>query len=133
MKLRLKEDPKEWRKAALLGALGLTLLSSLFCWRRLLPVGGLMAVLSVLACVALAALMRPRWFRGYYRLGSRVGFYLTRFAGYAALTRLFLFILVPMGLIMRLCGQDLLWFKRKSTTDSYWVASQPLSPLDRMF
>ena len=65
MKLKLKEDPKEWRKAALFGSLGLAGLSTLLRWRRILPVNGWVIALAILAFVALAACLCPRWFRGY--------------------------------------------------------------------
>ena len=37
MKLKLKEDPKEWRKAAWMSALGLAVFSSLLRWRHKIP------------------------------------------------------------------------------------------------
>ena len=64
MKLNFKEDPKEWRKSALLTALGLALVSSLLRWRKHLPVNVWLALLALLGFVAILAGLQPRWFRG---------------------------------------------------------------------
>lgn len=130
MKLTLKEDPREWRKAVWFGALGLAVLSSLLCWRRVLPLAGWGVVLAALATVALVAAARPRWFRGYYRCMARVGFGLARWFGFAALTVLFLFVLTPLGLILRLCGKDLLGLRHHRSTKSYWHPARSASKLD---
>ncbi|HXR08792.1 MAG TPA: hypothetical protein VN765_15750, partial [Candidatus Acidoferrum sp.] len=73
MKLKLKEDPKEWRKAVWMSALGLALLSGLLRWRRVLSMTGWGLVLFLMAGLAAAAALRPRWFRGYYRFSARMG------------------------------------------------------------
>ena len=78
MKLRFKEDPREWRKSTLLTALGLAVLSSVLRWRHVLPVAGWVVVLACLAVVALLACVQPRWFRGYYRWSARIGFVLSQ-------------------------------------------------------
>jgi hypothetical protein len=133
MKLKLKEDPKEWRKAALFSTLGLAILSSLLRWRRVLPAKGWIIVLIVLACVALSALAQPRWFRGWYRFSSRLGFYISRFIGCALLAILFFLILTPLGLLLRLLGKDLLRLKRARDTTTYWNQARESGPLDRLF
>jgi hypothetical protein len=133
MKLRLKEDPKEWRKAVWFGALGLAILSSLLGWRRVLSFAGWLTALAVLAVLALTATARPRWFRGYYRFASRLGFRISQFAGYALLTVLFLLVLTPLGLILRLLGKDLLRLKRTPEETTYWRPCGETSPLDRSF
>ena len=133
MKLKLKEDPKEWRKAALFSTLGLAILSSLLRWRRVLPPKGWIIVLIVLACVALSALAQPRWFRSWYRFSSRIGFYISRFIGCALLAILFFLILTPLGLLLRLLGKDLLRLKRPQSTETYWSPTKPSGPLERLF
>jgi hypothetical protein len=73
MKLIYKEEPKEWRKSALLTALGLAILSAVLRWRRRLPVKFWCAMLALLGLVAICAVLQPRWFRGWYRLSLRLG------------------------------------------------------------
>jgi hypothetical protein len=133
MKLRLKEDPKEWRKATLLSAGGLALLSSLLCWRGVLPKAGWVAALAVLGATAVASLVAPRWFRGYYRFSHRLGFHLARGLGFLALGAIFVLVITPMGLALRAFGQDPLRLKRPAQKESYWHPAKANSPLDRMF
>jgi hypothetical protein len=133
MKLKLKEEPKEWRKAAWFGSLGMGILSTVLRWRHVLPPSGWKAVLAVLGVVAVCAWLRPRWFRGYYRFTSRLAFYLTQFVGYAVLAVLFLVVVTPLGWLLRLLGKDLLQTKRGGEATSCWQTAKESTPLDRMF
>ena len=133
MRLKLKEDPKEWRKATMFSALGLGIFSTLLWWRRILPVAGWRAVLILLAVVALAALLWPQWFRGYYRFSSRLGFSISWFVGRIILSVLFFLIVTPLGLWLRLMNKDLLKLKRSPDATTYWSPARQTSPLDRLF
>ena len=133
MKLNYKEDPKEWRKSALLTALGLAIISSLLRWRRHLPVNAWGTVLAVLAVVAVCAVLQPRWFRGWYRLSLWLGFYSSQFIGRCVLILFFIFIITPLGLMLRLAGKDPLQLKRPDSVTTYWHPSKDCSPLDRLF
>jgi len=133
VKLKLKEDPKEWRKSAWLSALGMALLSTLLCWRRILPVATWFVVLALLVCVALSAVLRPQWFRGYYRFSTRLGFGVLQFVGHAVLAVLFFLLVTPLGLVLRLLGKDLLRLKHPGNTATHWSAKKESSPLDRLF
>jgi len=133
MKLNLKDEPKEWRKSALLAALGFALISSVLRWRHVLANKTWFVVLAVLTFVAIAAVLQPRWFRGYHLLSMRVGFAISQFIGRVALVLFFLFIITPVGLILRLAGKDPLQLKRPPNAASYWQAAKDASPLDRLF
>jgi hypothetical protein len=133
MKLRLKEDPKEWRKQALLTALGLALASSLLRWRRVLAPHPWLAVLVFAAAFAAASIVKPIWFRGYYRLAMRFGYFFSQIFGFVALVVFFLFILTPVGLILRLAGKDPLQLKRPLKATTYWQPAREPNPLDRLF
>jgi len=133
MKLRLKEDPKEWRKATLLALGGLAMMSSLLRWRKVLPNGAWLTVLAGLAVLAVTASASPRLFRGYYRFSHRLGFHLARWLGYIVLGVFFVLIITPVGLILRAFGQDPLRLKRSGKEDGYWQPAKPNGPLDRMF
>jgi hypothetical protein len=133
MKLRLKENPREWRKAALFSTLGLALLSGLLRWRHVLSVPTWVAVLGLLACAALCACLRPRWFRGWYRLGGTVGYYLGRCFGFVALTILFVLIFIPLGILGRLFGNDPLRLKPGTGEKTFWLPARKSGPLDRLF
>ncbi|HTL58798.1 MAG TPA: hypothetical protein VL361_24135 [Candidatus Limnocylindrales bacterium] len=133
MRAKLKEDPKEWRKSTLLTVLALAVISSILCWRRVLPVTGWRLTLMILVLVGLTAFFRPPWFRAYYRVSTRCGFWLSLMIARIVLAVLFLLIIVPLGLLFRLMGKDGLHLKRVSGQDSYWTEAKPTSPLDRLF
>ena len=132
MKLNYKEDPKEWRKSALLTALGLALISSFLRWRKHLPADYWRAVLAVLAVVAICAVLQPRWFRGWYRLSLRLGFYSSQFIGRCVLAVFFIFVITPLGFGLRLSGKDPLQLKHQRKA-SYWHPVRDRNPLDRLF
>jgi Saxitoxin biosynthesis operon protein SxtJ len=133
MRLVFKEDPKAWRKQALLTLLGLGVITALLTWRHRLtpPVCG--AVLAALALAAIGALIRPRWFRGYYRLSMRLGFYFSQCLGYIVLAMLFVLVVTPLGFVMRLAGKDPLQIRRPRDASTYWSPGKEFGPLDRMF
>ena len=133
MKLKLKEEPKEWRKAAWMSATGLMILSTVLCWRRLLPVAAWWVVLCWLAALDLAAALRPRWFRGYYRFSAKVGFGLSQMAGGVVLALVFFIVVTPLGLAMRMLGKDPLRLRRPAGAESYWSEVRRKSSLDRLF
>ncbi len=133
MNLNLKDEPREWRKSALLAALGLALINSLLRWRHVLANRTWLAVLAALALLAGAAVLQPRWFRGYHLFSMRLGFAISRILGRVALVFFFLFILTPVGWALRLMGKDLLQLKRPPNASSYWHPARDCNPLDRLF
>jgi hypothetical protein len=133
MKLNFKEDPKEWRKSALLTALGLAILSSVLRWRKHLPVNCWLNLLVLLGLVAICAFLQPRWFRGWYRLSLRLGFYSSQFIGRCVLLLFFVFIITPLGFVLRLAGKDSLQIKRPREAKTFWHPAKDCSPLDRLF
>ncbi len=133
MKLKFKEAPREWRKAAWLSLLGLALLSSVLRWRRVLPGWAWVAVLAVALALALLAGLRPAWFRGYYRVSTRIGYWLSEALARVILSLIFVFLLVPLGLVLRLLGKDPLRLRRTRPVETYWSNARPTSPLDRLF
>ena len=133
MNLNLKDDPREWRKSALLAALALALLSSLLRWRHVLGKPAWLAVLAVLALLAVAAMLQPRWFRGYHLFSMRLGFAISRVLGRVALVFFFLFVLTPVGWLLRLAGKDPLRLRRPDESATCWHPAKDCSPLDRLF
>jgi len=133
MKPNLKDEPKEWRKSALLAALGLAILSSLLRWRQVVTDRTWFALLAVPGVMALAALWQPRWFRGYHRLSMKLGIVISRFFGRVLLVLFFFFILTPVGLILRLAGKDALQLKPRGGVITFWQTAKDYNPLDRLF
>jgi hypothetical protein len=133
MKLNLKDEPKEWRKSALLTIFGLALIVSLLRWRRHFPQNAWLAVLAVLGATALAAIFRPRWFRGFHLFSMQLGFIISQLLGRAILAVFFIIIVTPMGWILRLAGKDPLQLRRPRNAETYWSPARESSPLDRLF
>jgi saxitoxin biosynthesis operon SxtJ-like protein len=133
MKLNLKDEPKEWRKSTLLTALGLALITVLLRWRGVFADKVVFSVLAALSVVVLACLFQPRWFRGYHRISMRLGFAISQFIGYIALILFFIFILTPIGLVLRLLGKDVLQLKPRPGATTYWQPGKECSPMDRLF
>ena len=133
MKLRLKEEPKEWRKSALFSVLGLALVTSLLCWRGVVPVrtwGGIELMLVAAAGLACA---QPGWFRGYYRVSARLGFWSSQFVARVVLVLVFVLLVTPLAVVFRLLGKDALHLKRSRNASTYWQPTKQTSPLDRLF
>jgi hypothetical protein len=133
MKLKLKEDPKEWRKSAWMSVLGLALLSSVLRWRHVLPIPTWGFLMGILALLAAAAAVRPQWFAGHYRFSTKAGFRLGQMASYVVLGILFFVIVTPLGLVIRLFGKDPLRLRRPSGAETYWSEVRKKSSLDRLF
>jgi hypothetical protein len=133
MRLHFKEDPREWRKAALLGLIGPAAIFGILRYRRVVSDTCLVAALAVIALVALCAWMRPRWFRGYYRFTTRLGFYVIQVLGKVVLAALFFVILTPFGWVLRLSGKDFLQLKSPRDKQTFWQTARRDGSLDRMF
>jgi hypothetical protein len=133
MKLKLKEDAKEWRKAIWMGALGMGVFSSLMRWRGVVAPRTWLCLLGGLGCLAVAAAARPRWFRGYYRFTTKLGFGLSQLAGQAVLALFFFIIVIPLGAGLRILGKDPLRLRRPSAGESYWSRAREQSSFERLF
>src|SRR5690349_16421381 len=117
MQPKLKESPKEWLKFTAVMALLVCVLS--FMWaRRAFPwVAGLAALALILCAV------RPRLFRGFYRGGMTISFYIGQVMGRILLTVFFILIVTPIALLLRLSRKDLLQLKRP-VASSYWRSAK---------
>lgn len=132
MKLKLKEDPREWLKFTVVMAFAVALITFLLHRKQAVPLKVALGVGAALALALLVCAARPRWFRGFYRAGMTASFHVGQVMGRVMLTVFFLLVVTPLGLALRLCGKDLLATKRR-TTASYWRAAKPVGPFDRQF
>lgn len=133
MKVNYKEDPLAWRKNVLFSVLGLLILISLLRWRHVVGVGTWNAALAGLIVIGAAAWVRPHWFRGHYRISTWAGFWSSQLVARLFLALLFVLIIVPAGLIIRLMGKDLLHLKPSREATSYWRPAKGGGSLDRLF
>lgn len=65
--------------------------------------------------------------------GNNRIFYLGQFMGTILLTLFFIFIMTPMGLVLRLTGNDLLKLKMDPTSSSYWQEPRKTGGHRKMF
>jgi hypothetical protein len=133
MQPKLKENPPEWLKfTAVMAAMGIALAALL--WRRhVLAAPGFAAITSVLALLVLICALRPGWFRGFYRAGMTASFFVGQVMGRILLSVVFLLVVTPLGLLLRLTGKDLLHLRRAPSATTYWHKAKPAGPLDRQF
>jgi hypothetical protein len=133
MRLIYKEDPKEWRKSALLTSVGLTVISFVLRWRHVITTQTWTIILLLMASVAACACLRPGWFRLWYRFSIWLGFVITEVIGRLVLAIFFILIITPLGLLLRAIGKDLLSLRRPRGAFSYWHTPKDPGPLDRLF
>lgn len=133
MKLKLSDNPKEWRKAGVMSSLGFAVFSSLLRWRHHLGQTAWLAVLGALACVAVCAVARPRWFRGWYRVTGWVAFQIGQAVGHVVFALVFVLVITPAGLLLRIAHRDPLQLKKAPGASTYWSKAKEMTPLDRMF
>jgi len=133
MKLKLKENPREWQKFT--GVFALLILAVTFSLfrRRILPIEAVAAALGFGIVLVLAALIQPRWFRPLYRRGMTVSFHIGQFMGKILLSIFFLVVVTPLGILLRLCGKDLLQLKANSGATSYWQPARNSKNFEQQF
>jgi hypothetical protein len=131
--LRLKEQPIEWIKFTAVIGLAVNIVLWLLWWRGILPVA-LPATAATLAVLAvLTAMIRPHWFRGFYRGGMMVSFQIGQVIGKVLLTLFFFLLVTPMGLLLRFFGKDLLNLKAPPGETTCWHEAKSTREVDRMF
>jgi hypothetical protein len=133
MKLKLKENPREWQKHLLVLIVIFDALLTILLSRGVMPATFYRGVQPVLALVLAAGLWRPGWFRGFYRAGMTVNHYVGLTMGRVLLTVFFFVVVTPLGLLLRATGRDLLKLRRLPPGGSYWQKCRPPSSFDRMF
>ena|ERR1041385_4123966 len=133
MKPKLKENPKDWLKFTVVCCVVGTLIVEAVAKRGVIRRDLEWPLFGVLLGTLLLCLVKPGWFRGFYRLGMTVSFYIGQVVSRVLLTILFLLVFTPLGLLLRLFGKDLLHLKRKAPGESYWQKVERTQNLDRQF
>ena len=127
MQPKLTENPRDWLKFTAAVCI-LIVLSIAGLSRRGVIQHGLAWILIgfVLAVLGICAI-KPAWFRLFYRAGMTITFFIGQGMSRVLLVVIFLILVVPLGLILRLLGKDLLRLKRNRSSETYW---QPAKPTD---
>ena len=133
MKPRLKENPRDWQKFSTVTLLVLGLVTTA-AWRRgWVSEAAWAGLLTAAGAAIVCAWIYPRPFRGFYRVGMTLSFYVGQVMGKVLLTLIFLLAVTPLGILLRLSGKDLLKLRRKRDATSYWQDCRPRGPFDRQF
>jgi hypothetical protein len=74
----------------------------------------------------IVATARPAALAPLNRVWMALGAVLNRVVSPIVLAVLFVFVMTPVGLLMRLTGKDPLRLKRAGAGGSYWLAHEPL-------
>jgi uncharacterized membrane protein len=135
MRLRLKEDPREWRRFAWALSGAVALVAALLAYRAPDPSAPAFFGFALAVAVFVTGSLWPRAYRPVYRAAMRFSHAMGQVVGRVLLGLLFVLLLLPLGLILRLSGKDLLQLKthRGRQVDSYWQPVKPPGPLDRLF
>ena len=133
MKPKLKENPKDWLKFTVVCCVVGMLIVRVLERRRVLDRHPALALFALALATLVVCIVRPTWFRGFYRAGMTVSFCIGQVMSRVLLTVLFLLVVTPLGLVLRLFGKDLLHLKRKPANESYWNFVKRPQNLDRQF
>jgi len=133
VKLKLKEDPREWRKFGWVLSVFIALLTAL--WMRKHPGLTVASTLGLGASlgIALLATAQPKAMRPVYRASMTFSAVMGGFTGKILLALVYGLALLPIALILRALGKDLLNRKHAPNQPSYWSTPPRPSPLDRLF
>ncbi len=130
---KLKENPKDWLKfTVVVCVVGMLVVKSL-AHRGIIRRELAWALFLILLAAMCLCIVKPAWFRGFYRAGMTIIFYVGQTLSRVLLTILFLLVVTPLGLVLRLFGKDLLHLKRKPPGESYWHRVDRTQNLDRQF
>lgn len=83
-------------------------------------------LLGAAIAFVIVAMARPAVLAPLNRLWMALGTVLNRVVSPIVLALLFVFVVTPVGLLMRLTGKDPLRLKRAAAGESYWLAHEPL-------
>jgi len=130
---KLTENPRDWLKFTAAICVGLVLVILGLAGRRVIDHDQTWPLFALPVGLLVLCLIRPRWFRGFYRTGMTLSFFVGQIVSRILLTFLFLFVVTPLGLLLRILGKDLLRLKRNSPMQTYWNSGKRAQNLDRQF
>ena len=131
MKLRLKENPREWLKFTAAAGIIVAVVGFILRRRGILQLPVWAMFLPGIAAFVVGARW-PRILRAPYRVVMTISFYVGQAMGTVLLTIFFLVVITPMSLTIRALGKDLLNLKKRNV-ETYWREAQNKSSLDQMF
>ena len=131
MKLKLKEDPNEWRNFALI-CCAVVLVGCAVTARAGANRAVVVSGCGLAAAAGLVAIWYPPAFRGFYRAVMALSFRIGQVVGKLILGVVYVFVVTPLGLAMRVVGKNPLDIRTKSK-ESYWKAARQVGNFDKQF
>jgi hypothetical protein len=132
-KPKLKDNVREWRKFTLVWVLVFALAAFWNERRGRLSPALFAVVLAGLGIVVVWCWLRPQHFREPYRCGMIFNHRAGQFTGKVLLTLIYMLLFVPLGLLLRVLGKDLLSLRPPRAPVSYWQKARPPGRFDRQF
>jgi hypothetical protein len=133
MRPRLKEDPKEWRKFALLCGVMLLVVSGVLYWRKVVSIEVFYSAGAAVVGMAILVFVYPKAFRPIYRGAMTVSFAIGQVMGKVVLGAFYILVLTPLGLVLRVMGKDLLETRLERERPSYWKEARKRGKMDQQF
>jgi hypothetical protein len=113
--------------SAMLGVVG-----AIFCWKGRITPQTMGLGLAALAAAAAAAWFRPAWAQPVHRAAMALARGLSLVVGPVLLSVAYCVAVIPLGLLLRVMGKDLLILKRPGKA-SLWHPVKPGGGLKKMF
>jgi hypothetical protein len=133
MRPKLKEDPKEWRNFMLIWCAAVLIITAISVWRGWMSRPLQLTACSASAVAGLIAISHPPTFRGFYRVTMSVSFAVGQVLGKVILGAVYVLLVTPLGVTLRLTGKDLLQTRRPADVHSYWKKARASGRLDQQF
>jgi hypothetical protein len=77
-------------------------------------------IFAIAIILLIFTLLKPAWLTPLRIVWDKIGHVLGIVNTYVLLTLFYIFILTPLGLVMRIFGKDILKLKRSSAQATYW-------------
>jgi len=84
--------------------------------------------LAIAAAFAAVAMLAPRWLQPLNRIWFKLGLLLHHIVNPLIMALMFYGAILPMALLLRALGKDLLRLKRDPDAASYWIVRDPPGP-----
>ena len=134
MKLKYKDNYCDWIKYIFSLTIMLFLLVGLGVWQSIISLFAAGLLWGTIIALLISSLISNVFARNVYTLGLKLGLIISLPLMYIILTIIYILILLPTGLLLRVFRTDLLKLKNyNDESDSYWVEKKNLSSLKNMF
>ena len=134
MRYRLKRNPNDWKKYLISLTVMLSMVVGLLFWKSFITWPAACISWSLIALLLVFGLFSYSVSGAVYKGAMAVGYLLGQIFGSVFLFLFFTFLIIPLGLCLRLIGKDLLRFKeyKNVSIKSHWVTSKKPGTLDQM-